>query len=1194
MIPLPQVVRAPVPLIPARLRTSVLSLFSLTVAAWAQTTVPPTAPADAVVKLAPFEVNAEDSKGYVATNTLGGTRIRTELIDVGSAISVYTPEFLQDLGAFDNETFLAFAVSADVGGAQGTFLNANSQGEENDNFGAGNSNTRIRGLAAADNTVNYFKTEASWDGYNTGRVEIVRGANSILFGLGSPAGIINASTNRALNRNSGKVELRFDQYGTQRMALDYNRVLLKDVLAARIDLMDNAQKFRQASAFKHDRRAFATAKYTPKFLQTKSSTFKLEASAEAADIKQNTRRGAPPVDRISFFFLPQSQGGLAGNTVNRNDAADQRFLFLDSGLPTQRANPLINTGWGNGTTVMVYDRTPQPVSIFEKEINSVNGYRFLNNQIVVNQPASASASATSINGTVLPVFLNGAGSWAQIVGKPFATSGRWGDQVLTDTTYYDFYNNLIDGDSKREASKWKTLNLDLTQTFFNNQASYNLQYFHQEFESDRYAALGASSILTVDAGRLLPDGSPNPRAGRAYLSASPFAGSRAATADRDSVRGTVYLEHDFRKYAGDGWLGKLLGKHYVTGSLASQEVIQSRFDYMAIGVGQSWVDNRLVDPLPVNRDPFPARARVINQFYVSGDLSGKKAGDNLGVANIGPATVVQSGTYSYRYFDASTASFNPQVNPAATDPTFGRAAQNPANYRGWTTGPIALVGAATDRASRDYLTRTRDYFKEKTDTKSFVWQGKFFDGAVVGTYGWRQDDYQSWQYTWDQALQLPAAFSADRAAFKFAPIEQTGDTKNWSAVLHLHELWKAAPLKASLQYNRGQNTNPDPARVGVFRTGVLSAKGDTTDISVVLADRQNRINLRVTKFETNVTNASSTSTLQSQKFLLEQTFTTAFDNVYRVLIDKEAGWGVIDPALESRINAGTATAADRTTYNNQVINVPQNIAAANAWLALEAGFAQRFPQAVKAWATGGFNPSTRDPSATFSYPENAVLLEDSIARGYEFELTANPTRNWRVSANASRLEAIRDNIPGPEFSALMDYVWEQLNGPAGRVPFAITSGAPTDNSLRRFSGFYDSYQTQLQNNGQAVKELSKWRYSFVTNYSFSSGRLKGLSVGLNYRYEDPKVIGYGLKTEGTRVVTDIKTAYYNEAVQTWGLSARYGFRLTDKVNWSVQANLINAFQGNKVLATSTQPDGSLARGMIREGASWTVSNTLSF
>ncbi len=1148
---------------------------------------------EVVVTLAPFEVNAEDTKGYMATNTLGGTRIRTELIDVGSAISVYTPEFLQDLGAFDNETLLAFAVGADVGGAQGTFLNANSQGEENENFGAGNSNTRIRGLAAADNTLNYFKTEASWDGYNTSRVEIVRGANSILFGLGSPAGIINAGTNRAQNRNSGRVELRTDQFGTQRVSLDYNRVLSKDVLAGRISLLHNHQQFRQESAFKKDQRVSFAAKYTPKQLQTKHSTFKIEASGEVADIAQNTRRGAPPLDHISYFFLPESQGGLGGNTVNRNDPADQRFLFLDFGLPTQRANPMISNAWGNGTTVMVYDRSVQPLSIFEKEINSVNGYRFLNNQVVVNAPTSASASATSISGTVQPVFLNGAGNYAQVVNKPFATSGRWGEQVLTDSTYYDFYNNLIDGDSKREMSKWKIANLDVTQTFFDNRISYNLQYFHQQLESDRYAALGASSVIYVDASELLPDGSPNPHAGKAYLRESPFGGQRAATADRDSYRGTLYLEHDFRKSGDTSWARRLLGKHYVTGSLSQQTVKQTRFDYMAIGPGMSWVNDRLVDALPVNRDPFQTRARLLNYFYVSDSLVGKKPG-NLGLTNLGPAQVVKTGTYDYRYFDANTAFFNPNVNPGATDPTFGRAAQNPNNYRGWTNGKIDIVGAATDRASRDYLTRTRDYFKEEIATKSFVWQGKFLGGSLVGTYGWREDNYSSWQYNWDQAREFLSDFKRERANFGFAPTETVGRTTNWSAVVHLHALWKPLPIRATLQYNRGQNTNPDPARIGVFRNPVFSAEGETTDTSIVLSDRRNRINFRVTKYETQMQNASSTSTLQSQKFLLEQTFNTGFDNVYRILNDKEAGWGAIDPALEARINAGTATAADRTTYANQQVNVPRNIAAANAWLAFESGFAQRFPKAVSAWSTGGFNPSTRDPSATFSYPENAVLLEDTISRGYEFELTANPTRNWRVAANASMMEAVRDNIPGAEFSALMDYVWEQLNGAAGQVPFAIASGAPTDNSLRRFSGFYDSYQVQLQNNGQSVRELSKWRYSLVTNYAFSSGRLKGLSLGLNYRYEDPKVIGYGLKTEGTRIVTDINTRYYNEAVQTWGLSARYGMRLSDQVNWSVQANLINAFQGNKVLATATQPDGSIARGMIREGDSWTLSNTFTF
>ena len=55
--------------------------------------------AEEIVMLSPFEVSAAGDQGY-ATNTIAGTRVRTNLKDVGSAISVVTAQFLQDtLGA---------------------------------------------------------------------------------------------------------------------------------------------------------------------------------------------------------------------------------------------------------------------------------------------------------------------------------------------------------------------------------------------------------------------------------------------------------------------------------------------------------------------------------------------------------------------------------------------------------------------------------------------------------------------------------------------------------------------------------------------------------------------------------------------------------------------------------------------------------------------------------------------------------------------------------------------------------------------------------------------------------------------------------------------------------------------------------------------------------------------------------------
>ena len=57
--------------------------------------------------------------------------------------------------------------------------------------------TRVRGLSHADNTRDYFLTDIPWDSFNVGRVDISRGPNSILFGNGSPGGIINNDVNDA-------------------------------------------------------------------------------------------------------------------------------------------------------------------------------------------------------------------------------------------------------------------------------------------------------------------------------------------------------------------------------------------------------------------------------------------------------------------------------------------------------------------------------------------------------------------------------------------------------------------------------------------------------------------------------------------------------------------------------------------------------------------------------------------------------------------------------------------------------------------------------------------------------------------------------------------------------------------------------------------------------------------------------------
>ncbi len=113
-----------------------------------------------VVVLSPFEVTASESTGYVATTTMAGSRINTELRDVGSAISVVTAEFLRDTGATNNQTLLQYTTNTEVGSIGGNFVNARAGAtqDEASTFTNPNTNTRVRGLAAADNTRNFFLT----------------------------------------------------------------------------------------------------------------------------------------------------------------------------------------------------------------------------------------------------------------------------------------------------------------------------------------------------------------------------------------------------------------------------------------------------------------------------------------------------------------------------------------------------------------------------------------------------------------------------------------------------------------------------------------------------------------------------------------------------------------------------------------------------------------------------------------------------------------------------------------------------------------------------------------------------------------------------------------------------------------------------------------------------------------------------
>ena len=189
------------------------------------------------VVLSPFVITAEQDKGYQATSTLAGTRLRTDLRDLAASISVVTKDLMEDLGVNSLDQLATYTLGTEIGGIDGNFsatgVDQNFVSFDGPLSVSTTPRVRVRGITGdASRTRHYFLTDIGGDAYNIDRIDIQRGPNGMLFGLGSPQGVINDGMIKANpQRNSTKVSSRFGSYDGQRGSIDHNQVLLKDKLA---------------------------------------------------------------------------------------------------------------------------------------------------------------------------------------------------------------------------------------------------------------------------------------------------------------------------------------------------------------------------------------------------------------------------------------------------------------------------------------------------------------------------------------------------------------------------------------------------------------------------------------------------------------------------------------------------------------------------------------------------------------------------------------------------------------------------------------------------------------------------------------------------------------------------------------------------------------------------------------------------
>jgi outer membrane receptor protein involved in Fe transport len=830
-------------------------------------------------QLSPFEVTATKDNGYAATETLAGTRIRTNLADVASAIQVITPAFLQDIGAHNNGTLLQYTTNAEVSGTLGTYLGQGNgtNVDETSNLRDPESAQRIRGLAAADLARDFFVTDIPWDSFNIDRIDIQRGPNAILFGLGSPAGIINASIHNAEFSNFGSVNATTGSYGSVRSSIDINQVLLPDMLAIRIDGLTDDEKYEQKQAWQHDKRYSGEIRFDPKIFKDPSAHTSIKIKFEHGDVDADRPRDLPPYDSITPWFTPvntSSQNGGLGKLAVPNGFA------LGSSASTYFP-------WLGG-----YANQQQPLWFVEGSSNQLDRiYGGFVNTGALNSAGVAQGSGVNLSGMkYADVFsdLTNFSSYALNANLPGSQYGQYRNRSLLDSSVFDFYHNLIDGPTASQFEKWTTFNIDLSQTFWDDRVGAELTYDRQKYINGGQDLLGnplgSSPTLNIDILQNFqdyvvgPNNSSNSAAananfGRPFVAGGPGGGD-SYQSDRKSERASLFGELRASDFFGQSsFLTKLFGKSRFNGVYSDEQYYTQDLNWQMYANSEAYAAYKLQGN-PDGIQNLPPEAVI----YLGPSLASATTASGANIPGITSNVTLQSGNI-YQFASTWNASgvspsapwnvptnlqpfFNgaPVVNPATGQPYAQLTqASNPANYVGWNSNFTDNVLAYNNGADSSLLTAASQTMRE-TKSSSGSWQGFFWDDAIVSTLGWRYDEVETKGVT-----AQPLAGATARGALNLAPSVYTlpnsypdntifkDHSTSGGLVVHLNKLLgqhDVLPINVSLTYDKSGNFQVLNVRRDIYGNPIDNPKGTTKEYGILLSTKDDKFSLRVTKYDT--------------------------------------------------------------------------------------------------------------------------------------------------------------------------------------------------------------------------------------------------------------------------------------------------------------------------------------------------------
>ncbi|BCO21235.1 ferric-rhodotorulic acid/ferric-coprogen receptor FhuE [Alteromonas sp. KC14] len=148
----------------------------------------------------------------------GATGLSMEISETPQSISILSEDLMQSFGAFNINDALKLAPGINVEEWETNRTNYTARGFEI-------KNTQIDGVGLPND---WGIVTGAVDAYGYEKIEIIRGANGLLTGVGNASGTINYVRKRPTNETGGEVGASFGSFDFKRAQADYSVLLTED------------------------------------------------------------------------------------------------------------------------------------------------------------------------------------------------------------------------------------------------------------------------------------------------------------------------------------------------------------------------------------------------------------------------------------------------------------------------------------------------------------------------------------------------------------------------------------------------------------------------------------------------------------------------------------------------------------------------------------------------------------------------------------------------------------------------------------------------------------------------------------------------------------------------------------------------------------------------------------------------------